>query len=83
MGTVYERRIAEQSEIERKIVRGNAQICARGNFGKAWKGLFPFKAADELAFRAGMSKRAADYQLSGEHAPSGRAIATLIALCVE
>jgi hypothetical protein len=73
-----QRRIAEQTEIERKIVQGAARICS-GNFGKAWKGIFPIKAAEELAARTGMSVRTAAYELSGEHEASGRSIAALIA----
>lgn len=77
MRSAYEARIAEQTEIERTIVQGDAVLCAN-NFGKAWKALFPFKASEELAFRAGMSKRAADYQISGEHDPSAQSILALI-----
>lgn len=77
MRSVYERRVAEQTEIGRTILQGAAECCS-GQFGRAWKGMFPIKAAEELAVRAGMSVRAAAYQLSGEHEPSARAIAALV-----
>lgn len=60
---------------------GKPQLISE-NFGKCWKALFPFKSAEELAFRIGCSKRTAEYELSGEHEPSSRAIAALINLCV-
>lgn len=78
MRSTYEARVAEQTEIQRNIVQGNARCCSGGKFGKVWKALFPFRAAEELVVRAGMSKRMADYMLSGESEPSARAIAALI-----
>jgi hypothetical protein len=74
---VYEARVADQTEIRRNILQGTAKSCTSA-FGTAWKSLFPIKAAEELAARAGMSKRAADYQLSGECEPSARAVAALV-----
>lgn len=73
----YERQVAEQTEIQRTIMQGSARLC-RGNFGKAWKGIFPAKAAEELALRAGCSVRAAAYELSGEREPSARSVAALV-----
>lgn len=81
MRAKYEERLAEQSEIQRNIVQGTARYCS-GNFGKAWKGLFPFKAAEELAVATGCSVRTACYELSGEHPPSAKSIKALIGLCV-
>lgn len=77
MRSTYEARVAEQTEIERSILQGTAKCC-RGKFGVVWKALFPFKAAEELVVRTGMSKRMADYILSGESDASGIAIAALI-----
>lgn len=74
-------RISEASQIERTLVQGTARLCS-GNFGKAWKGIFRLKAAEELAARAGCSVRAAAYELSGERDPSAKSIAALVALCV-
>ena len=48
------------------------------NFGRAWKAIFPRKAAEELAARVGCSVRSASYQLSGEHDPSAQSILALI-----
>jgi transcriptional regulator with XRE-family HTH domain len=75
--TSYEARVGEHTETVRKLSHGTARICS-ARFGAAWKGLFPFKAAEELAARTGCSVRTASYQLSGEHEPSARAIAALV-----
>lgn len=82
MRSSYEARVAEQTTIERTIVQGSARLCTR-NFGKAWRGIFPFKAKEELAARTGMSDRAAAYELSGERDPSAQAIMALIGACLE
>lgn len=79
--TVYEREISQAREIERSILQGNARICS-SNFGRAWKGIFPQKPAEELAARVGCTVRTAAYELSGEHHPSAQSIAVLIGLCV-
>jgi len=81
MRSVYEDRVAEATETQRNLLQGSARVCS-ANFGKAWKGIFPRKAAEELAARVGCSVRTAGYELSGEHEPSARAIAALINLCV-
>lgn len=77
MRAVSTARIAEHREIERTLVQGTARLCS-GKFGRAWKGIFPIKAAEELAARAGCSVRAAAYELSGEREPSARSIAAFI-----
>lgn len=59
-----------------------ARRKCNGNFGKAWKGIFPIKAAEELAARTGSSVRAAAYQLSGECEPSAKSLLALIEACV-
>lgn len=82
MQSVSTARITEAREIQRTLVQGSARLCS-GNFGRAWKGIFKIKAAEELAARAGCSVRAAAYELSGEREPSGKSIAALIALCLE
>jgi hypothetical protein len=83
MSTALQERIAEQRQIERTIVQGDARLC-RGNFGKAWKGLFPYKSAEELASRAGYkSVRTASYEISGERPPSAKAMAILMSLCAD
>lgn len=82
MRSVYESNVAEATTIQRTIEQGTARLCA-GNFGKAWKGIFPHKAAEELAVRAGYkSIRTAQYELSGEREPSARAIAALLNECI-
>lgn len=70
-------RVDEARKIERKIVQGTARICSP-SFGKAWKGIYPLKAAEELAARIGCSVRTAAYEISGEHEPSARSIQALI-----
>jgi hypothetical protein len=69
MRAVYEREIANAAKIERSIVQGTATLCSSA-FGRACKGIWPVKTAEELASRAQCSVRAAAYQLSGEHDPS-------------
>jgi hypothetical protein len=83
MRTALQDRVSEQREIQRSIVQGDARLC-RGNFGKAWKGLFPYKSAEELASRAGYkSVRTASYEISGERPPSAKAMAILMSLCAD
>lgn len=77
MRTVYEREIANAAKIERSIVQGAAAFCSPA-FGRACKGLWPVKTAEELAARVGCSVRAAAYQISGEHDPSARSIQALV-----
>ena len=81
MRGTYERQVAEQIEIQRSIVQGDAHLCST-NFGKAWKGIFRTKPAEELAARVGCTVRTAAYELSGERHPSAQSIAVLIALVV-
>lgn len=83
MRTVYEERVAEARAIQRTVVQGNARLCSGENFGKAWKGIFPHKAAEELASRTGKAVRTAAYEISGEREPSAKSIAALIALCAD
>jgi hypothetical protein len=78
MRSTYEARVAEQIEIQRNILQGSARFCS-SPFGRAWKGIFPVKAAEELASRTGVSVRTAGYQLSGEQEVSGRSLAALVA----
>ena len=78
MRSTYEARTSEQIEIQcKKIMQGTATCCS-GNFGKAWKGIFTLKAAEELAAATGHSIRAAGYQLSGECEPSAQSVLALI-----
>ena len=81
MRTEYRDGAAAHNETLRKISHGAARIC-RCRFGAAWKGLYPFKAAEELAHRTGCSLRTASYQLSGEHEPSARSICALVNECL-
>lgn len=76
------KRVEEARSIERTLVQGTARLCSR-NFGRAWKGIFPVKAAEELAARAGCSVRAAAYELAGEREPSPKSIMALIGVCLE
>lgn len=73
----YEERFGEATQIQRKILRGDERICS-SRFAVAWKALFPFKPAEELASRVGCTIRTAAYELSGEHHPSAQAIQALI-----
>ena len=77
MRTAYEERSAEQIQIQRNVLQGNARICS-GNFGKHCKVIWPTKTAEHLALAVGCSVRAAAYQISGEHPPSDRAMLAVI-----
>ena len=74
--------VEDQRKIERTLMQGTARLCS-GNFGKAWKGIFPHKDAEELAAKAGCSVRAAAYELSGEREPSARSLAALLVECTK
>ncbi len=74
-------RVREQREIERKLLQGTATLCSPSNFAKAWKAIFPFKSAEELAARTGRSIRSAAYVLSGEQQPDGADLAALNIAC--
>ncbi len=78
MRTVYEDRYVEATNIQRNILQGSAKLCSTPPFAVAWKALFPHKSAEELASRAGMSVRAAAYELSGESELSAVALCALI-----
>lgn len=82
MRSVYEARRAEATAIECTLVQGDARLCTR-NFGKAWRAIFPFKAKEELALRAGMSQRAAAYELAGDRDPSPQSLVALLGACLE
>jgi hypothetical protein len=71
--TVYEREVAEATKIERSILHEDAELCSSA-FGRACKGLWPAKTAEQLASRAQCSVRAAAYQISGEHDPSALSV---------
>jgi hypothetical protein len=73
----FTKRVEEAREIERSIMQGTAELCSPG-FGRACKGLWPVKTAENLASRVGCSVRAAAYQISGEHEPSARSIQVII-----
>lgn len=78
MRSTYEERVAEARGIERTIVQGSARLCSGSAFGRACKGIWPFKTAEELASRVGCAVRTAAYEISGEREPSGRSIAAVI-----
>jgi hypothetical protein len=82
MGSVLQARVEEAREIERTLVHGSARLCTR-NFGIAWRAIFPIKAKEELAVRAGMSVRAASYELAGEREPSPQSLMALLGACLE
>ncbi len=75
-------KIDEARKIERTLMQGDARLCS-SPFGRACKGLWPYKTAEELASRVGCSVRAAAYELAGEREPSGRSIAALVAAASE
>ena len=74
----YPREAAEQTEIVRKIVQGDARLCKKSNFGLMWKSIYPQKAAEHLALATGQSLRGCAYQLSGEQEVSTKSLTALI-----
>jgi hypothetical protein len=80
MHGTWQKRRDEQTNIQRNIMQGTATLCS-SPFGRACKGVWPVKTAEELASRAGCSVRAAAYQLSGEHDPSVQSMLALVAAC--
>lgn len=77
MRSVYERRIAEATAIERQFRQGDDKIVSR-KFGIVAKALWPFKTAAQLAAIAGTNERTAARWLSGEFEPPGVIIAAVI-----
>src|SRR6185312_1994073 len=82
MRSVYEQRISDATEIQRKLLHGDAILCSPA-FGRACKGVWPTKTAEMLASLAGCSVRAAAYQLSGESNPSMECLYALFTAIVE
>lgn len=78
MRSAYEEKIAQAREIERTIVHGTARLCRRRKFGVVCKALWPIKTDEELATRAGCCVRTANYEISGQRAPSARALQAII-----
>lgn len=78
MQSTYERRVAEQRNIQRAIVHGTARSCSGGKFGRVCKVLWPFKTAEELAARVGCAIRTAAYEISGEREPSARSLTVVM-----
>jgi hypothetical protein len=77
MRSVYERQIAEATEIERQLCRGTDKIVSR-KFGAVAKLLWPVKTANQLAVMAGTTERTAWRWLSGEYEPPAVIIAAVI-----
>ncbi|WP_407146293.1 hypothetical protein [Bradyrhizobium sp. ORS 86] len=80
MQGTLQRRVDRARQIERSILQGTATICSASLFGKACKGMWPVKTAEELAAIVGCSVRTAAYYISGEQEPSARAIHAVNAL---
>ncbi len=74
MRTVYEREIANATEINRTLVQGTARLCSP-LFGRVCKLIWPHKTAENLGLAIGCSTRAAAYEISGEREPSAKALA--------
>lgn len=50
----------------------------KSKFGRVARALWPRKTAAELAFRAGVTERAAKFWLAGDRAPSADAVRVVI-----
>jgi hypothetical protein len=70
--------LAEQRKIERTLMQGTARMCSWPNFGKAWKGIHPYKSAETLAALTGQAVRTCAYEIAGERLPDARSVAALI-----
>jgi hypothetical protein len=66
-------RVREQREIERTLARGDARLCV-SLFGQIMKLIYEYKTADQMTADLGGSKRAHEYELSGERPPSPEAL---------
>lgn len=82
MRNSYEQQRAEQTEIERTLVQGDARMC-RPIFGRVCKAIWPHKTAEQLAVAVGCSVRAAAYEISGEREPSAKSIFAIHAKLLE
>jgi len=80
MHGTLQKRIDEARGIERNIQQGTATLCSAPFFGRACKGMWPIKTAEELAALVGISVRNAAYYISGEQEPSARVIQAVINL---
>lgn len=78
---MYEEQTANARAIERSLSQGDAEICIN-HFERAWKGMFPSKAAEALADHTGCSIRTAAAELAGDVPPSAQSIKALVDLCV-
>lgn len=68
MRSVYEERVAQATETERRIRQGTDKIVSR-KFGAVAKVLWPHNTAAHLGAIAKTTDRAAARWLSGEHDP--------------
>lgn len=78
MRSVYEERVENARQIERRLRQGTAEIVSVQKFGIVCKALWPFKTAAHLASIAGTNERTAARWLSGEFEPPGILIAAII-----
>jgi hypothetical protein len=76
MAGVLQRRVEEAREIERTLVQGTARLCS-SPFGRACKGIWPTKTAEQLAAKVGCVVRTAAYEISGEREPSAKSLAVV------
>lgn len=83
MRTVYEERVENAREIERRIRRGDDKIVGAQNWVWFAKYLWPDKTAAHLATIAKSSTRTAERWLSGEFEPPGVVMALLISKLFE
>ena len=67
--SVYEAKVAEATETERRIRQGSDKNVGPSKFGIVAKALWPFKTAAHIAAIAGRDERTAARWLSGEFEP--------------
>jgi hypothetical protein len=78
MRSIYEAKVTEARESERRIRRGADKIVGITQFGKVAKVLWPLKTAAHLASIAKKDPRTAERWLSGEFEPPGVVIAAIV-----
>lgn len=69
MRSVYEARVAEQTEIEGQLLSGRDKLVLPNSFGPVCRLLWPDKTAANLAAIGGRDERTAKRWLSGEYEP--------------
>lgn len=77
MRTVYERELANATEIQRQLCRETTKLSGR-KFGAVAKVLWPFKTSAHVAALAGVNQRTAERWIAGEFEAPAVVLAAII-----